>query len=401
MEENSEHQNAAGEPSERPDEGSAVSDEQWAELVRQAESGGGDAPKEPSARARMVTARLRALDEEAARTQGGRRRWGRKSKPAQPWQPDGWRTGPAWQETNGRARKRRRVAGTLGFVAVVGVLLVTMRPSLLTDHFPGSGDFVDAGPLPAETAPPTVAPAESAPDRPTVEEPFRGSPALRWADGAEGIAVPEARAVGGMSKAQVEEFLRTTRQFLVAANLDLATLRGEKPRAALALLDPRQKDLQDMLDDAWDRPDGKHDPLLLFTRIDLDDARPLGNVVKTRGRMTVEAGREGTVEAHADYTFVYPVLKAGSQDEVTRVIVRRRLTTVLYDPERFRTTPGTLSVLRHEHYAGNTSCEMHDGFLHPSFPSDAPEPEPSGAAVDPYDRSRVPGAGPCGTVTRT
>ncbi|MEU5719778.1 hypothetical protein AB0G71_29225 [Streptomyces sp. NPDC020403] len=378
-----------------------MSEEQWAQLVGQLEEGGADAPKEPSARARMVTARLRALDEEAARTQGGRR-WGSKSKPAQPWQPDGWRTGPAWQEMNRRGRKRRRVAGALGFVAVVGILLVTMRPSLLTDHLPGGGDSVDAGPLPAETAPPTAAPAESDPDRPTVEEPFRGSPALRWADGAEGITVPEARAVGGISTAQVEEFLRTTRQFLIAANLDPATLRGEKPREALALLDPRQKDVQDMLAGAWTRPDEEHDPLALFTRIDPDDARLSGNVVKTRGRMTVGAGREGSVEAHADYTFVYPVLKAGSQDEVTRTIVRRRLTTVLYDPERFRTTPGTLSFSRYEQYAGNTACRVYDGFLHPSFPSDAPETAPTGAAVDPYDRSRVPtDDGQCGTVTRT
>ncbi|WP_069171165.1 hypothetical protein [Streptomyces griseus] len=379
-----------------------VPEEQWAELVQQLEGGGADAPKEPSARARMVTARLRALDEEAARTQRGRRRWGRKRKPAQPWQPEGWRTGPTWQEMNGRARRKRRVAGTLGFVAVVGILLVAMRPSLLTDHLPGGGDSADAGPLPAETAPPTAAPAGSDPDRPTVEEPFRGSPALHWADGAEGIAVPEARAIGGMSEAQVGEFLRTTRRFLVAANLDPATLRGEKPREALALLDPQQKDVQDMLAAAWTRPDERHDPLALFTRIDPDDARPMGDVVKTRGRMTLEAGREGTVEAHADYTFVYPVLKARTQDEVTRTIVRRRLTTVLYDPERFRTTPGTLSFSRYEQYAGNTACEVYDGFLHPSFPSDAPEPAPTGAAVDPYDRSRVPtDDGACGTVTRT
>ncbi|WP_405389144.1 hypothetical protein OG596_15190 [Streptomyces sp. NBC_01102] len=34
---------------ERLDRGDSVSDEQWAELVRQAESGGAEAPKEPSA----------------------------------------------------------------------------------------------------------------------------------------------------------------------------------------------------------------------------------------------------------------------------------------------------------------------------------------------------------------
>ncbi|MDQ0794559.1 hypothetical protein [Streptomyces sp. B1I3] len=384
------------------DEGpGAVSEEQWAELVRHLDDGGAEAPKEPSARARMVTARLRALDEEAARGGGGARRRGRKGKPAEPWQPEGWRTGPAWQERNGRARKRRRIAATLGMVVVLGALVVTMRPSLLTDHLPGGDSSADAGPLPAETAPPAAAPGDTpVGEQPTRTQPFRGSPALRWADGAAGIEVPEAEAVGGRSKAQVAELLRTTRQFLVAANLDPATLRGEKPKEALALLDPEQKDVQELLDTAWDRPDEKHDPLMLFTRIDPDDARLVGDVVKTRGRMTFEAGDEGTVEVHADYTFVYPVLRAGSQDEVTRTIVRRRLTTVLHDPERTRMTPGTLSFRRYEQYAANTTCEVHDGFLHPGFPGDAPETQPAGPAVDPYDRSRVAGEGPCGTFTR-
>ena len=144
-------------PGGSPDHGDAtgpVSDEQWAELVRRAEEGGADAPKEPSARARTVTARLRALDEEAARGRGR----GRKGRPAEQWQPEGWRTGPAWREMNGRARKRRRVAGVLGMALVLGALVVAMRPSLLTDHLPGGGHAVDVAPLPAETAPPTAAP---------------------------------------------------------------------------------------------------------------------------------------------------------------------------------------------------------------------------------------------------
>ncbi|MFB4422561.1 hypothetical protein C5F59_015865 [Streptomyces sp. QL37] len=371
-----------------------VSDEQWAELVRRAEEGGADAPKEPSARARMVTARLRALDEEAARGRGR----GRKGRPAEQWQPEGWRTGPPIGDA--RPRKSRRVAAVLGFAVVVGVLVVSMRPSLLTDHLPGGGDSASAGPLPAETAPPTAAPADGPTgDLPTRARPFRGSPAVRWADGAEGIELPEAEAAGGMSEAEVEQALRATRQLLVAANLDPATLRGEKPDEALNLLDPLQKGERARLERSLTEPGEDQDPLMMFSRFDPDEARLVGDVVKTRGRMTFEAGAAGSVEVHADYTFVYPLVKPGG-DEVARTIVRRKLTTALHDPERFVATRGKLSVVSSEQNVGNTACEVNDGFLHPSFPSDGANP-PRGDDVDPYDRSEWQPDGACGTVTRT
>ncbi|WP_405664998.1 hypothetical protein OG379_23325 [Streptomyces sp. NBC_01166] len=385
-------------PGGSPDHGDGtdrVTDEQWAELVRRAGEGGADAPKEPSARARMVTARLRALDEEAARGRGR----GRKGEPAGQWQPEGWRTGPPIG--GARPRKSRRVAAVLGFAVVVGILVVTMRPSLLTDHLPGGGDSASADPLPAETAPPTAAPADGpAGDRPTPAEPFRGSPAVRWADGAKGIEIPEAEAAGGMSKGEVEQALRATRQLLVAANLDPATLRGEKPEEALNLLDPRQKGERERLERSLAEPGEDQDPLMLFSRFDPDEARLAGGVVKTRGRMTFEAGAAGSVEVHADYTFVYPLVKPGG-DEVARTIVRRKLTTALHDPERFVATRGKLSVVSSEQNVGNTACEVNDGFLHPSFPSDVADPTPRGEDVDPYDRSEWQPDGACGTVTRT
>ncbi|WP_414719872.1 hypothetical protein [Streptomyces sp.] len=374
-----------GEPARRPDGEGSVSDEQWAQFIRQAEGGGADAPKEPSARARMVTARLRALDEAAA---GGRRR-GRKNKPAEPWQPDGWRTGPGPGARNGRSRKRRRLAAVLGFVVVVGIFVVTMRPSLLTGRLSGAD--------PSETISPATA---TGPGRPTREQPFRGSPALHWADGAEGIEIPQAEAVGGMSKDEVVHALRATRQLLVAANLDPGTLRGEKPVEALELLDPLQEGERERLERALARPDADHDPLTLFSRFDPGEAQLAGGVVKTRGQMTFEAGAAGSVEVHADYTFVYPLVKPGG-DEVARTIVRRRLTTALHDPERFVATRGKLSVVSSQQNVGNTACGTDDGFLHPAFPGDSPEPDPAGPDVDPYDRSEWQPDGSCGTVTRT
>ncbi|MGW4030230.1 hypothetical protein ACWEFL_13035 [Streptomyces sp. NPDC004838] len=365
-----------------------MSDEEWAEFVRRVGNGDGDgdAPKEPSARARMVAARLRD----------------------QP-QPEGRRTGPAGREADGRARRRRRILGGLGVLAAIG-LVVAMRPELVTDRWEaGDVGAKSTTPLAPETARPTTAPAEELfPDTPTLKEPFRGSPAAVWADGAAGIQVPEARAVGGMSKAQVEHALRSTRELLISANLDPATLRGERPAAAFKLIDPLQKDGHGLLERGLRKPSAREDPLWLFSRFDPAEVRVVGDVVKTRGRMAFgESERPGAVRVNTDYTFVYPLARAEpGSEEVTRTIVRRQMTFELYDPAKVVTTPGRLYVTRMDMSSGNAECGKDgEGFLRPQFLADRARSS-SGAAgptVDPYDRSKDLALLPqeCGTVTRT
>ncbi|MCZ7458594.1 hypothetical protein [Streptomyces sp. WMMC940] len=369
-------------PEGRPGDGSSVSDEEWAEFLRTAGEGGRDAPVEPSARARMVTGRLRAEESAAGRAP----RWGRRS------------------------RKRRWPAPLLVGAAALALAVVAVRPELVVDRLPGAGggSGTDAAPLAAETARPTAAPSEELfPDTPTLKEPFRGSPAVAWADGAAGIEVPEARAVGGMSREQVALALRSTKELLVASNLDPATLRGEHPAKALRLLDPLQKDGHGLMEKGLRAPREDQDPLWLLSRFDPAEARVVGDAVKTRGRLTFAKGdRDGSVEVKADYTFVYPLVKAkAGADEVARTIVRRELTVALYDPAGTVTTPGRLVVVAWKSTTGNTDCARDgDGYFHPQFRADqAPGPEGSGPAVDPYDRSKDLDALPqeCGTVTRT
>ncbi|MET8115927.1 hypothetical protein [Streptomyces prasinus] len=97
--------------SEEPTEpdSSSLPDGVWAKFVEDSERNiRASAPKEPSARARMVTERLRAMDEARARAGGsGKRRWGRNASAAPPARPEGWRAGPAPQDVNGRAPGRR------------------------------------------------------------------------------------------------------------------------------------------------------------------------------------------------------------------------------------------------------------------------------------------------------
>ncbi|GGX97798.1 hypothetical protein [Streptomyces hiroshimensis] len=355
---------------------------------------------------------------------------GRRDKNTASREPEGWRTGPAWQEMNGKAERRRRILGGIGVAAAVAATLVALKPGPVLSRIPGLGyegtddrgtaSHGTAAPLAPETARPSGAPG-SAEGTPTLDRPFAGSPAEQYADGAAGIVVPEARPVGAFSREQVASGLKLTKDFLVAANLDPATIRGERPAAALALLDPHQDDLVTDAETALSKPSRDHDPLTLFSRFDGKEVRMVGETVKTRGRMTFAEHKDGSVAIHADYTFVYPLIKTekGSR-EVVRTIVRRVLDTELLDPERFQVTPGKLAFRGYNVDIGNSACGVYDGFMHPAFHAGrlGDTAPPSGPAVDPYDRSRELDTGeagsgpsakpgkagdrePCGTVTRT
>ncbi|QTI47248.1 hypothetical protein JYK04_05097 [Streptomyces nojiriensis] len=359
---------------------SGISDEELAAFLERAAAGAGEAPREPSARARMVTARLRDQQE-----------------------PPGWRTGPTGRGTRGgRGRAKRGIKITLAVVFIAGLALVAVRPELVIDRVTGkTAARQDAKALlPAETARPTAAPGAVPPDLPTLAEPFRGSPALRWADGAAGIEVPEATAVDWMPKEKVADALQRVRQFLVAANLDPATLRGERPAAALALLDPQQPDVPQRLEQYLTKPTAQDNPTLLFTRFDPAEVKPVGNVVKVRGSMRVEQGEPGEVRVVTDHTFVHPMTKGGTS--VQRTIVRRQITFSLLDPARWKADGNRLQLSEYHAERSNVECEAAGGYVHPMFPQDAPAgTAPTGPATDPYDRSTDIKGGACGTVTRS
>ncbi|MFG2337018.1 hypothetical protein [Streptomyces yangpuensis] len=359
-----------------------VSDEEWDRFAQQAAQGAGDAPREPSARARMVTGRLRA---------------------AQGQEPPAWRTGPAPRER----RRPGRLKAAAAVVAIAALALIAVRPELVIDRITGRTqareDAAKVAPLPAESVRPTAAPPSLPPDRPTLEEPFRGSPALQWADGAAGIELPAATPVAGMSAETVADALQKARQFLVAANLDPATLRGERPASAIALLDPRQPDMLKDVERYLKAPTAQDTPVLLFTRFDPARVKPVGDVVKVRGSMRAEQGEPGELLVVADYTFVHPVTPTTGGSDVQRTIVRRQTTFALLDPARWETTRGRLQLRAYHSEWSNVECEAADGFLHPQFAADVPAgPQPSGPAVDPYDRSRdIKDEKACGTVTRS
>ncbi|MFB7518331.1 hypothetical protein [Streptomyces sp. NPDC056144] len=360
---------------ERERDGSSVPDEVWEEFLRSSVEGGKDAPKEPSARAREVTARLRN----------------------EPPTTTAWR---AYEPP--RARSRRKGWYVAGFLAALALLFVAVDPGGLVGWSSGDGG-TDGKPLAQESERPTQAPPAEPGGRATLAEPFRGSPAARWADGTAGITLPAARATGWMTKDEVGTALARTRDFLAGASLDPAVLRGARPTKAIALMNPHQRDMTDFVSVSLATPDEEHDPLVLFSRFDPAQARLVGDVVKTRGRISYREGKRGAVEVTADVTYVYPVAPAGGGDEVVRVIVRRETVVSWDDPAKVITEKGTFSLVSYATDTTNGGCEDSTGYFRPRFGGGGPAAGTGGEASDPYDRTApiTDGGGRCGTATRS
>ncbi|MEV0261174.1 hypothetical protein AB0I49_07505 [Streptomyces sp. NPDC050617] len=354
----------------------SISDKEWERFLRESEAGVPGAPEEPSARARSV-ARL-------PRGESGR--------------PQGWRTY--------EPPRRRRGKGwyVVGLLAAGVLLVVALIPGKLMGWFGGD----DGTPQAAESEQPDHPPAAVAAQRPTLDEPFRGSPAARWSDGAAGIDMPAARATGWLNREQVARALDRSRDFLVASSLDSGVLRGERPDKAIELINPHQDDVQHYLLTAFHSPGRKNDPLTLFSRFDKSKVRLVGDVVKTRGRITFHEGKRGALEVTADVTYVYPVTRAGGGDggEVVRTIVRRETVMSWDDPARVHTEPGTFSLLSYQADTTNGGCDTYTGYFTPAF--SAERTASGGPETDPYDRStsmtarmrEADGEG-CGTATRS
>ncbi|MFF9148224.1 hypothetical protein ACF1BN_25565 [Streptomyces sp. NPDC014861] len=363
-------------------EGSSEPDEVWAEFLRTSGDSGGDVPEEPSARAREAAARLRT----------------------EPSGPTPWRAPTSPTPSDPFAGRRRRAKGryVAGFVAALALLVVAVDPGGVIGW--SDGPDRTSTPLAQETARPEQAPPADEDGRATLADPFRGSPAARWANGTAGITVPAAKATGWMTEPEVERALTATRDFLAAAGLDPAVLRGGRPEKAIALMNPHQKDVTTFVSTALSTPSEEYDPLMLFSRFDPAQARPVGDEVRTRGRLTYREGERGAVEVTADVTSVHPVAPAGGGDEVVRVVVRRETIVSWDDPSKVVTEKGTFTLLSYKLDMTNGGCGAPTGYFRPEFGGGAADTgTDSGRVVDPYDRTTPVGGGRagCGTATRS
>jgi hypothetical protein len=196
-------------------------------------------------------------------------------------------------------------------------------------------------------------------------DPFAGSAAAQYADGADGIVLPEPAATGSFSAAEVADALQRSRAYLIASNLDRELLLDGPIDPVRALLDPRSRG---ELDGALRNPSLFNDPLVWLTRFDRAETALVGQTIKVRGKTTVSLyeGRDLVVET--EYLFVYAVQPAGG-GSVERIAVYRRMQASYRHSDL--TGTGTLPILVNNRGGAGMTCGSADGYLHPNFGSDA------------------------------
>lgn len=219
-------------------------------------------------------------------------------------------------------------------------------------------------------------------------DPFAGTVADRWADGAAGITVPAAARLGSFTAGQVAAAYATTRKLLIAQDLDRATLLGGSPAAFANLLTTQQRnDFAADLDKTGLHKDGS----AISTRTMVTSSAPgttaiIGSVIKVRGTMssreTTDRGR-AVLDIDVSYRFVYPVEPPHAPADWMRIVVHiggRVEFAQWQDPGGPLRPWVMLTSFQAGAYCGET-----DGFIHPDYPSGPPgKVQPSGAPIDPY-----------------
>ncbi|MFC4031499.1 hypothetical protein ACFO3J_08405 [Streptomyces polygonati] len=130
-----------------PEGEGSLPDEVWDQFLRDTETDiRASAPREPSARARIVARRLR--EEEARLAEASRRRPGRGVRGPG---PHAWRSGTT-DAAEVRLRRRSRIRGAAAVVLVVLLLLIVLAPGRAWSFIRGDGWQQGGTPGPAPTS---------------------------------------------------------------------------------------------------------------------------------------------------------------------------------------------------------------------------------------------------------
>jgi hypothetical protein len=276
---------------------------------------------------------------------------------------------------------------------------VTSGPSLKLAGAPAASAF---GPAQARAA----APDPLGPPA----DPFSGTPADRWADGAAGIVLPAAAPTGPYTKTQVKDAYQTTRELLVAADLDKQTLLGGAPTAFADLLTSPQKAwfLDGLRKKGVDKQGYALSTRTMVMSFAPGSAQLIGSVIKVNGTMHGKAvrDRDGSYEfdVDIDYIFVYPIQPPHQPDNWTRIVNEVAWTVAFANWQGAASSFAPwINSASGEGRVSGIVCGTGDGFWHPDYPvtvSASPSVSPSGTPVNPYVAGQSY-QGPCQATTGT
>jgi hypothetical protein len=278
-----------------------------------------------------------------------------------------------------RARKRhpgRTLSILVAIVIIVGGGAFAYFAKVKTHHAP------QATTTTRPTARPVLAaPAVSGPPA----DPFAGSPAAGWADGAAGLTVPAAGPHGPYTATQVHAAYESTKTLLVAQDLDWPTLGGGNPAAFENLLPSWYRS---QFTAALDKTGRNKDGTLRTTRAYVTSFAPgttqfVTHVVKVHGYMSAGTATDsGTkvLRVQFDYLFTYAIEPPGRPADWMRIVQQQY---GYFDfSESSMTTFYTFDL---SSFTAGGLCDVTDGYVHPAFPQ-APTStvQPSGPARQPY-----------------
>jgi hypothetical protein len=238
-------------------------------------------------------------------------------------------------------------------------------------------------------------------------DPFAGTPAEGWADGAAGIVTPPARPVGRFTAGQVAAAYATTRKLLIAANLDRQTLLGGPPTAFAKLLTARQRAA---FIAGLDKKGVNKGGYPLSTRkwvasFAPGSAKLIGNVIKVHGTMSArtlaESGRV-VLAIEVNYVFAYAIERPHDPTDWMRLLDHQygSIDFAAWDAPGGALEPWDRTIIGN----AGAQCGTTDGYIHPDYPRDrSADARESGGALNPYSTATsAPGGGAvCGRTTGT
>jgi hypothetical protein len=270
------------------------------------------------------------------------------------------------------SRRRGRLAGVLFAVAIL--VAAAVLAWLEYTHTPSSaGGTPPAKSAPAPSAAPqlmgTVSPINPF-DLPPAD-PFRGTTADHWADGAAGIVAPAAKPAGTFTAAQVAAAYQATRGLLIAANLDKPALLGGTPTAFARLLTARQRAafLADLDKAGVNKAGYPLSSRRLIASFAPGSTELVGNVIKVRGTMSarsvVESGAV-VLSIKVNYLFAYAVEPPHDPTDWTRVVDHEygSVDFARWDDPRGALEPWDRAII------DNANVQCGDAYIHPDYPSD-------------------------------
>jgi hypothetical protein len=236
-------------------------------------------------------------------------------------------------------------------------------------------------------------------------DPFSGTPAEHWADGAAGITIPAARAHGPYTAAQVRSAYETTRTMLIAGNLNWPTLRGGAPKAFEKLLikSELKQFLAGLHSTKLDKNGAAENTRGWITTFAPGSAKFVTTMIKVHGTMKASVIHESggpVLRITVDYLFVYVVEPPGDPADWMRIVQQQ---TGTVDFARYDESGSSFEPWYD--IAGSPAgaqCATRDGYIHPDYPSGPPDTmQASGTPVNPYSLATPSGGAGCQNTTGT